>query len=96
MRLISKAKLREFWESHPQAKDPLNTWYQIVHRARWQTLDDIKTAFPSADYVGNGRTVFNISGNKYRIIVWWVNVVFFVRFVGTHAEYSKIRDVRQV
>lgn len=88
--------LRTFWEKHPQAENPLNTWYHIVDRARWQTLSDIKSEFPTADYVGNDRIVFNISGNKYRIIVWWVDVVFYIRFVGTHAEYTKIKDAKEV
>ena len=69
-----------------------------VERNEWKNHADLKAAFPSADYVGNDRYVFNISGNKYRLITI---VVFYggflhVRFVGTHAEYDKIKNIRTI
>ena len=67
-------------------------------KAFWKKHPDLKAAFPSADYVGNDRYVFNISGNKFRLVTI---VVFFqgflhIRFVGTHAEYDKIKDIKNI
>ena len=94
MRIVSHRKLREFYESRGRedAKVALERWYQIVEEAQWANLSDIKTDFPSADYVGNQRYVFNIKGNKYRLVVvvkFRMGYVF-IRFVGTHAEYDRI------
>ena len=94
MRIVSHRKLREFYESsgREDAKVALERWYQIVEEAQWATLSDIKLDFPSADYVGNQHYVFNIKGNRYRLVVM-INFrmgYVFIRFVGTHAEYDRI------
>ena len=94
MRIVSHRKLREFYESNGRedAKVALERWYQIVEDAQWATLSDIKLDFPSADYVGNQHYVFNIKGNRYRLVVvikFWMGYVF-IRFVGTHGEYDMI------
>ena len=86
--------LEDFVQKHAQAVKPLNRWLKTVENAKWKNHNELKNDFPSADYVGNGRYVFNISGNNYRIIavVLFVGGVMELRFVGTHAEYDKIKD----
>jgi mRNA interferase HigB len=92
MVIISKATLRTFGMQYPDAIDALNAWYDIVKEADWSNLADLRSTFNSVDYVKNDHYVFNIKGNKYRLIV----MIFFdirtiyIRFVGTHAEYDKI------
>ena len=71
---------------------------RFVEKTEWKSHAELKQAFPSADYVGNDRYVFNISGNKFRLVTI---VVFFqgflhIRFVGTHAEYDKIKDIKNI
>lgn len=94
MRVISHRKLKEFYEEggHSDAKEALERWYAIAEDASWQNLSEIRLDFPSADYVGNQHYVFNIRGNKYRLVVvikFTIGYVF-IRFVGTHSEYDKI------
>lgn len=92
MVIISKAILREFGLLHPDAAEAINAWYQIVKAADWERLSDVRQAANSVDYVGNDRFVFNIKGNRYRLVVmifFDIRTVF-VRFVGTHSEYDKI------
>jgi len=68
-------------------------WYEIVRQSNWKNLDDIKQDFNTVDYVGNNRYVFNVKGNDYRIIVIviFASKKVYIRFIGTHAEYSKIK-----
>ena len=97
MQIIAKRTLRQFWERHPQSATPLRTWYAIVSRARWTGPADVKAQFGSADFVADNRIVFNIGGNKYRLVVR-VSYEYgrvLVKFVGTHAEYDRI-DVTTV
>jgi len=92
MHVISRAQLIKFYDKHPNSKVPLLLWYQKVKQSKWKSINDLKKDFPTADYVGNDRVVFDIRGNHYRIIV----LVFFsaqkmyIRFVGTHAAYDKV------
>jgi len=92
MRVIAKSTLREFWVRHPDSEVPLKTWYRIVCQEDWKTTHDIKLIFGDASFVGKNRVVFNIKGNKYRIVVYIVFKVrkVFIRFVGTHTDYDKI------
>ena len=92
MIIANKELLDNFVQSHAQAAAPLNNWVEKVKAAVWKSHADLKRSFPSADYVKNGRYVFNIVGNKYRVIavVLFVGGVMNVRFVGTHSEYDKI------
>lgn len=97
MVIIGKTILREFSLLHPDAIDALNDWYEIVKCAEWGKISDIREMFNSVDYVKNDRFVFNIKGNKYRLVVmifFDIRTVF-IRFVGTHAEYDRI-DVSTV
>ncbi|MBP6812901.1 MAG: type II toxin-antitoxin system HigB family toxin [Saprospiraceae bacterium] len=92
MVIISKAVLRAFGLQHPDAIDALNDWYTITKDADWGKMSDIREAFNSVDYVKNDRFVFNIKGNRYRLVVmifFDIRTVF-IRFVGTHAEYDQV------
>ena len=98
MRIIARKTLQAFWEAgHHAAKEPLRAWYAEVSRARWFQPDDVKRRFPHASIIDNERIVFNIGGNKYRLVVkvWWNGQAVFIKFVGTHAEYDKL-DVAQL
>jgi mRNA interferase HigB len=89
MHIISKKKLREFWERYPKAKSPLEAWYQVVKRAEWERFADLRKLFNTADLVGRF-VVFDIGGNKYRLIaaIHFNRGKLFVRHVLTHAEYD--------
>ena len=92
MRVIAKKILREFWEKQNDSEEQLKTWYKEASRAAWSSPNDIKSEYPRASILKKGRVVFNICGNKYRLIVQinysrgWV----FIRFIGSHAEYDKL------
>ena len=94
MILDNKKILDDFVEKHAKAAKPLNKWVEEVTKAQWLRHNDLKGCFPSADYIGNGRYVFNIGGNNYRIVavVVFVYGIMTLRFVGTHAQYDKIKD----
>lgn len=68
MHIITKRRLREFWENHPSAKKPLQAWYAHVKQAQWRNLAEVKLIFPTGDQVQR-LTVFNIGGNNYRLVV---------------------------
>lgn len=89
MRVISKRKLREFWEVHPKARPPLEAWYQIARHAEWENFSDVRATLNSVDQVGR-LTVFIIGGNKYRLIaaIHFNRGKLFIRHVLTHAEYD--------
>lgn len=92
MRIISKRTLQEFWIGHTDAMNPLVAWYSEVKKASWQSPQDIKSEYKTASFLRDNRVVFNIGGNKYRLIVK-INYPYgtvYIRFVGTHAEYDKI------
>lgn len=90
MHVISRRMLREFWEVHPRAKKPLDGWYRAAKKAEWESFADIRAAFPAADQVGKF-TVFDIGGNKYRlvVVVHFNRGKLFIRRVMTHAEYDE-------
>ncbi|CAN1210746.1 Toxin RelE [Tumidithrix helvetica PCC 7403] len=89
MHIIAKKTLREFFDFHADSKSALDSWYQVVSKAKWQHISDVRKVYPSADAVGNF-TVFNINGNKYRLIVSinYKNQVVFIKYVLTHTEYD--------
>jgi len=92
MRIISRKTLREFWEKHSDAREPLQAWYADVKHANWKSPADIKKGYQNASFVGNNRVVFNIKGNHYRIIVavQYKYGILYIRFVGTHEEYDRV------
>jgi mRNA interferase HigB len=93
MNVIAKRTLREFWERHPRAAIPLRTWHVLVSRAVWNSPSDVKGQFGrSVDFVADNRIIFDIGGNKFRLVVHvdYAMRRVLVKFVGTHAEYDKI------
>ena len=84
--------LREFWRIHPDAEVPLRGWYAQASRANWRRPADVRAAYRNASFIANGRVVFNIKGNDYRLVVavHYNRGMMFVRFVGTHREYDRI------
>ena len=92
MRIISRKALREFWESHANAQQPLQAWYHDVKKAAWKTPDEIKQIYRTASVLPNNRVVFNIKGNKYRlvVVVQYQHGIVYIRFVGSHKDYDKI------
>lgn len=98
MRVIAKSTLKEFYIKHPDSEEQLTEWYSIVSKSKWKNPKEVKQVFPSADYVENNRMVFNIRHNKYRLIValrYNIQMVF-IRFIGTHKEYNKINDIKNI
>lgn len=92
MRIISTASLKQFWETHHQAEQPLRAWVDEVSKTQWRTPQDIKDNYRTADFLSNTRVVFDFKGNHYRLIVavaYRFQAVY-IKFVGTHAEYDKI------
>ncbi len=92
MRIVARKTLQNFYLRHAEVKEPLEAWYQEAEASQWRDPSDIKSRYPSASFLHNNRVVFNIKGNKYRLIVavaYRLGVVY-IKFVGTHAEYDKI------
>lgn len=91
-RIFAKSTLRAYWIKHSNSEQYLKTWYDTAMNSSWKTPNDIKKTYANASILKNGRIVFNIKGNSYRLIVkfnfekQWA----FIRFIGTHAEYDKI------
>ncbi len=90
MHVISKKKLKDFWEQHAESRKPLEAWFTIVRLSRYRTFDELRTTFPKADKVG-GKIVFDIGGNKYRLItvIHFNRFKVYVRHVLTHAAYEQ-------
>jgi len=92
MRLLALKTIRLFWEKHADSESSLRAWVKRVNQAQWNSFSDVKKCFGSADVLPGNRVVFNIKGNKYRIVVkiHYNTGFMFIRFIGTHAEYDKI------
>jgi mRNA interferase HigB len=92
MHVISRKQLREFAARHPDAESSLRAWFHEAKQAHWGATTDIKRQFGSASILKGNRVVFNICGNKYRLVVkinYHAEIVY-IRFVGTHSDYDKI------
>ena len=92
MQIFGKREIERFIATHAIAKSALENWINIVESSEWKSHADLKQTFPSADYVGNAKYVFNIKGNGYRIVavVVFIGETLTIRFIGTHEEYNKI------
>ncbi len=98
MRIISKSTLVKYYQKNEQAKTALELWYRETKKANWSNFSDIKNTFNSADSIGNQHYVFNIKGNDFRLIVvirFTISTVL-IRFVGTHNEYDKIKNINTI
>ena len=93
MHVISYKRINEFIKDHPDSAVKLVRWYKWMKRGKFQSLNEIKRKFSGVDYIGNERYVFNISGNKYRLVavIFLSTQIVLIRFIGTHAEYDKIK-----
>ena len=95
MRVIALSTLRAFWRDHAEhldAEGPCLAWYRDAVKPDWATPSDVKQQFRNASILRDGRVVFNIAGNKYRLVAW-INYpyrVLYVRFIGTHQQYDAI------
>jgi mRNA interferase HigB len=94
MRVIAVGTLKAFWEqpAHRAAEAPMRAWLTIAKAARWRNPVEVKATFNSADLLADGRVVFDVGGNKWRIVAKlnFRHQVLYVRFVGTHAQYDRI------
>jgi len=92
MRVISKRRLREFWIKYPDAKSSLEAWHSEILKATWSSPQQLKMQFKHASVLKNSRVVFNIAGNKYRLIVGidYGRQACFIKFIGTHKDYDQI------
>jgi mRNA interferase HigB len=97
MHVIALKALRDFWAGHPDTEGPWRAWFSEATRAHWQSPQEIRERYAHASFVGTDRVIFNIGGNKYRLIVVvrYRTETVFVRFVGTHADYDRI-DARSI
>ena len=96
MRVIAKRTLRLFWTKHKDCEEQLKAWYKEAEEAFWNGPREIKRDYPSASFLSNNRVVFNIKGNHYRLVVR-INYdcgIVWIRFVGTHKEYDKIKAAK--
>ena len=93
MQIIARRTIRLFWERHSRAEGPLRAWYTTVAAAEWRSPQDVKAMFgTTVDFVGDNRVIFDIGGNRYRLIV---HVAYrfkrvLIKFVGTHQDYERI------
>jgi mRNA interferase HigB len=94
MRIIAFRTIREFWEKpeYVDSETSLRSWYHDVKRSDWKNTNDLKQQYKNASVLGDGRIVFNIKGNSYRLIVLidYDFQIIFIRFIGTHYQYDRI------
>jgi mRNA interferase HigB len=97
MHVISRKILREFWEGEPESEQALKAWFHEAEKAGWHNSAELKRQYGSASIIDAERVVFNICGNKFRLVVRinYAGQTVFVRFVGTHHQYDKI-DVETI
>jgi mRNA interferase HigB len=98
MRIISFKKLREFYERDPNSRVALQDWYKRVSKTDWDDFSEVKKTFNSVDSVGGSRFVFNVKGNHYRIValVLFQIKVIYIRWVGNHSEYNKLKNIDKI
>lgn len=92
MRIISRKALKDYWEKEPTTEQELKAWFAEAKNAGWQTPAEVKAKYGNASILKDGRVVFNIRGNNYRLItkINYDFQIIYIRFIGTHKEYDKI------
>jgi mRNA interferase HigB len=92
MNIYNRTTLVDYWRKHSDARTALELWYHDVKSLKWQKPNDIKKDYSTADIIPNNRVVFDIKGNKYRLVaeINYQKGWLFIKFVGTHSEYDKI------
>lgn len=98
MRILTHKRIVDYTQSHADAKTALDDWFTKVEDANWTCYADVKLTFGSVDAVGRKRYVFNIKGNSYRLValILFEPKLVYIRFIGTHAEYNKIKDCSKI
>ncbi len=98
MRIITYKAIDQYSGLHTDIKVALDEWYLKTEQSNWECFADMKQTFNSVDSVGNKRYVFNIKGNKYRLValILFVPKIVYIRFIGTHLEYDKITDITSI
>lgn len=98
MEITNRVLILDFVKKHTNTVNAVNKWIELIENNEFGSHNELKIFFPSADYVGNGRYVFNIKGDKYRFVVMvvFVNGIMEIRFCGTHAEYDKIKNIENL
>ncbi len=97
MRIVSRKKIIEFYSEHANSRTALEEWFHKVSKCEWESFNQLRLHFGTADYVGNNRVVFNIKGNDYRLIaiVIYVSQKVYIRWIGKHSDYDKL-DVKNI
>jgi len=98
MRIVTYKRIQEFIAVHANSEPALNDWYHTVKAKKWTNINALRQDFNSVDYVGNHRFVFNIKGNHYRLIsiISFNAQKVYIRFIGTHTEYDRITDIKNI
>lgn len=98
MRIIARNTLKEFWNKYVDSEQELKSWYLKIRNADYKNPNEVISESPSADNIGNNRIVFNICHNKYRLIVVFRYKLkrVYIRFIGTHKEYDKIENIKEI
>jgi len=98
VRIVTFRRITEFCKLHPDADVSLRQWYHVVSKEEWSNLNDVRNIYNSVDYVGNHRYVFNLKVNHYRLvaIISFNAKKVYIRFIGTHKEYDKINDIKNI
>lgn len=96
VRIFTKGTLRDFWIRYPDSELSLKTWYEVNEERSFNNPNEVIALFKGSDTIGNGRIIFNICRNKYRLIAKYEyeRKLIFVRFIGTHKEYDAITDIK--
>jgi mRNA interferase HigB len=92
VRIIARGTLGDFWLKHGDSEQPLKAWFQEGKQAEWSNPNEVKANYANASILKHSRVVFNIAGNKYRLVVMinYKSAIVFIRFIGTHEEYDRI------
>ena len=90
--IVSRKKLKTFWEKYPDSENTLKTWYKVAMKAKWNTSNEVKAQYRNASVIGDTGIVFNICGNKYRLIVKFNYEMHWgwIRFIDTYSKYDRI------
>lgn len=98
MRIVTYKRIKEFIELYADSENALNFWYHTVSVKNWNSINELRKDFNNVDYVGNHRFVFNIKGNSYRLvaIISFNAQKVYIRFIGTHSDYDKIQDIKNI
>ena len=92
MVIISQKTVHDFATKYPLSADAINRWYKVASHANWRNFLDVKESFNTADYIGNDRYVFDIGGNKFRLVamIHFKIRTLYIRFIGTHNQYTEL------